>query len=289
MKPANKSPIVSAGPDQLITLPNTAQLAGVMNDDGLPEGAPVTTLWSKVSGPGTVTFGNPNHVVTTASFSQLGVYVLRLTANDSQLSASDDVKITVNQAPQVNAGTDQTARLNINLLQNPGNEAALVNGQISGWTTVSGSWTQAASGLNGFPVSAAGSTYFYAGESTSAELRQDVDVSSFAQLIDTGAQQFLFSGYARSRNESPADSARVIVEYRDGADANVLATYDSGETFSTSDWKPVSDQRIAPTGTRWIRVRLISSRYSGTTNDGYFDTLSLRPVGVTQLRLNGSA
>ena len=58
----------------------------------------VTTTWSKVSGPGTVTFGNPNAVDTTASFSAAGTYVLRLTANDSLLSSSDDITVTVNAA-----------------------------------------------------------------------------------------------------------------------------------------------------------------------------------------------
>jgi hypothetical protein len=45
-----------------------------------------------------VTFGNANAVDTTASFSAAGTYVLRLTANDSALSNSDDVTIAVNNA-----------------------------------------------------------------------------------------------------------------------------------------------------------------------------------------------
>jgi serine protease len=93
----NTAPVVSAGPDQTITLPSSASLDGTVSDDGLPNPpATVTTTWSKVSGPGTVTFGNPSAVDTTASFSVAGVYTLRLTANDSALSTSDDVVITVN-------------------------------------------------------------------------------------------------------------------------------------------------------------------------------------------------
>ena len=82
----NQAPSVNAGPDQTITLPGLANLDGTVSDDGLPNppGA-VTTTWSKVSGPGTVTFGNANAVDTTASFSPAGSYVLRLTANDSAL------------------------------------------------------------------------------------------------------------------------------------------------------------------------------------------------------------
>jgi RHS repeat-associated protein len=101
---ANQAPHVDAGSDQTITLPATAAFNGTVTDDGLPNPpAAVTTTWSKVSGPGTVNFTNVNSLVTSASFSQTGVYVLRLTANDGALGASDDVQITVNaganQAP----------------------------------------------------------------------------------------------------------------------------------------------------------------------------------------------
>jgi len=97
--PTNQPPNVSSGPDQTITLPAGTSLDGTVGDDGLPSppGA-VTITWSKVSGPGTVTFDNASSEDTTASFSQSGAYVLRLTANDGAFSSSDDIKITVNPA-----------------------------------------------------------------------------------------------------------------------------------------------------------------------------------------------
>jgi hypothetical protein len=116
--PVNQPPVVSAGPDQAVTLPALANLTGTVTDDGLP-GPPAvfTTTWSVVGGPGTVTFGNPSALLTTAAFSMAGSYTLRLTANDGQLSASDDLVVTVgagppvNQPPVVNAGPDQTITL----------------------------------------------------------------------------------------------------------------------------------------------------------------------------------
>jgi Calx-beta domain len=100
----NQAPSVSAGPDQTVTLPNSASLNGTVIDDGLPNPpAAVSTTWSKISGPGTVTFVNANAVDTSASFSVEGTYVLRLTASDSALQASDDVTITVNPAGSVGA------------------------------------------------------------------------------------------------------------------------------------------------------------------------------------------
>jgi hypothetical protein len=55
----------------------------------------VTTTWSKVSGPGSVTFANAKAKSTTASFLLSGSYVLRLTASDGALTATDDIAITV--------------------------------------------------------------------------------------------------------------------------------------------------------------------------------------------------
>ncbi|MGY1810948.1 PKD domain-containing protein [Blastococcus sp. SYSU D00669] len=95
----NQAPTVNAGPDQTITLPAAATLTGSITDDGLPNPPGTTTAtWSKVSGPGTVTFGNAGAPSTTATFSAGGSYVLRLTANDSLLQASDDVSVVVGTA-----------------------------------------------------------------------------------------------------------------------------------------------------------------------------------------------
>jgi len=97
--PPNTAPVVNAGADATITLPSTATLNGTATDDGLPAPPGQTTkTWTKVSGPGTVTFGNANALSTSATFSAAGTYVLRLTASDSLLSSADDVTITVNPA-----------------------------------------------------------------------------------------------------------------------------------------------------------------------------------------------
>ena len=114
--PANAAPVVAAGDDQAITLPNPASLTGTLvSDDAVPAGA--TVAWSTISGPGTVTFGDATQASTTASFSDAGTYVLRLTATDGELSAFDETSVlvspagAVNQAPSVDAGGDQTIAL----------------------------------------------------------------------------------------------------------------------------------------------------------------------------------
>ncbi len=112
---ANEAPAANAGDDQEITLPDGVTLNGSVSDDGLPNPpAAVTATWSMVSGPGTVTFADANAASTTATFSVAGTYTLQLLADDSALTATDSVTITVNpanQAPTVNAGDNQTITL----------------------------------------------------------------------------------------------------------------------------------------------------------------------------------
>ena len=77
---------------------------------GQIEGAALTSLWTKVSGPGSVTFSNPASASTNVTFGEAGAYVLRLTVSDTELSGSDDVRVTLNgtnRPPTVSAGTDQ--------------------------------------------------------------------------------------------------------------------------------------------------------------------------------------
>jgi hypothetical protein len=119
----NKPPVVKAGSSQTITLPAGATLNGSVTDDGLPVRkrgdesgrardrddrdrerrdrdddhglGTLTSAWSQVRGPGTARFAYRASPVTTVTFDRAGTYVLRLTASDSELSASSDVTITV--------------------------------------------------------------------------------------------------------------------------------------------------------------------------------------------------
>jgi hypothetical protein len=96
----NQIPVVNVLNDELtITMPTNqvALDATVQDTDAL------TVAWTKRQGPGTVTFGNASAVDTTATFSQAGIYVLRLTATDTSNATSfDEITVTVNSA--VNPG-----------------------------------------------------------------------------------------------------------------------------------------------------------------------------------------
>ncbi|RYD72678.1 MAG: tandem-95 repeat protein, partial [Verrucomicrobiaceae bacterium] len=109
----NLAPSVSAGADQIVSLPNPISLAGTANDDGRPAGKTLSAKWQLVAGPGVVTFTDQNALATTATFTEPGSYLLRLSASDSELSASDELAVTVqpkNTAPVVSAGGDQSIR-----------------------------------------------------------------------------------------------------------------------------------------------------------------------------------
>jgi len=169
-----------------------------------------------------------------------------------------------------------------NLLTNPDAESPLVGGEIDGWTeVVGGNWTVRTSN----PVAQSGTNYFFPGVGSAGELIQDVDVSAYATTIDAGTQQFGFQGYLRVFPQSPADDARIVVEYRDATNTTVLYSYDTGNFSNTSSWDLVSDVATAPNFTRIIRVRLISSRNNGANNDGYYDNLSLTATSVLPIKV----
>ena len=107
-----------------------------------------------------------------------------------------------------------------NLLANGGAEA----GDLSGWTDPLG---------NGFNIGTTkvpaahppfeGSFDFWAGETGpngfwNNELRQDVDVSSFATSIDAGTATSLFVGWGRSAQAAgPLDTAEIQLVFLDSS------------------------------------------------------------------------
>jgi hypothetical protein len=94
--PLNAAPIVHAGPDQTVALLEPALLDGQIADDGLPiPPGHLAITWSKLNGPGTVSFTNPNAPRTDATFHLPGTYNLRLTATDSAFVVTDDLTISV--------------------------------------------------------------------------------------------------------------------------------------------------------------------------------------------------
>lgn len=65
----------------------------------VPTGPAPTTVWSKVSGPGTVSFADPRAAATTATFSATGDYVLQVTADNGETQATSMLTVKVELPP----------------------------------------------------------------------------------------------------------------------------------------------------------------------------------------------
>ena len=122
------APVAAASPVDLIIVDTPVILTALVTDDGLPKPRPpkivrpaepgkapaqtnsanarprlgLNVTWMQYGGPARVIFEKKDPIlvadgkaVTSARFSQPGVYVLRATANDGELSTTSDVTITV--------------------------------------------------------------------------------------------------------------------------------------------------------------------------------------------------
>ncbi|MCX6853632.1 MAG: family 16 glycosylhydrolase [Verrucomicrobia bacterium] len=90
---AAAAPIVSAGAAPVPITQVAASLAGSVTGT-----APVAA-WSKVSGPGNVTFGNAAQAATTVTFSQTGSYVLQLTGTNATAQSLAPLAVNVGLNP----------------------------------------------------------------------------------------------------------------------------------------------------------------------------------------------
>ena len=141
----NQAPTANAGIDINLTLPNNSTtLSGSGSDI---DGTIASYSWSRISGPTTFNLGSPNAATTTLNNLVQGIYTLRLTVTDnSGATATDDVTVTVNaapnQAPTANAGSDINLTLpnNSTTLSGSGSD---IDGTITNydWSWVSGPTT----------------------------------------------------------------------------------------------------------------------------------------------------
>ena len=102
-KKFNQLPVIEsapwAAPAHIRVTETTSVNVVAFDPDNGPE--PLTYTWSKVSGPGVVTFstnGTPDAASSTAAFDQLGNYVLRVSVSDGLDETTGDVTVSVGAA-----------------------------------------------------------------------------------------------------------------------------------------------------------------------------------------------
>ena len=196
-----------------------------------------------------------------------------------------------------------------NLIVNPGAES-LPRG--TGWTIVSQgaaacvpiptnnyiNWTLIPDGTANYPydhtITAAGGTIFFAGCSAAFggpfELQQIIDVSADAANIDAGSQLYTFSGYMQTPVSNQTDQGRFIIDYLNAANAILGTSYTSSwQSYfggSGNQWIFYTNTRVAPAGTRKLRVRLQAQLFFNQyAVNVYFDDISITKPTVVPVIL----
>jgi hypothetical protein len=94
----NRAPSVSAGSPLTIQAHRPETISGSVTDDGVPEDpGTVSPLWQLVSGPGTVSLDSPGSPSTPIEVDAAGEYLLRLYADDGELTSFSQVTLTADE------------------------------------------------------------------------------------------------------------------------------------------------------------------------------------------------
>ena len=136
--PANQAPTANAGGNQDAFLSSGITLNGSCSDDGLPTGSTVTANWTGGAG---VNFSDANSANTSATFSNIGSYIVNLSCSDGALSGSDSATINVTDTPT--APVQLTAD---NFEAGLGNWSNNTNGDSYDWSRNSGGTPSSSTG-----------------------------------------------------------------------------------------------------------------------------------------------
>ena len=226
--------VANAGPDQQKCGVLVATLAG-------NSPAPGTGAWTKVSGPGTVTFSNATSPTSTATVSSYGTYVLTWTLTNGTCITSDNV--TIDYAETANAGPDQQkcGVLVVTLAANAASAGAGAWAKVSGPGTVT--FSDATSATSTATVSAYG-TYVLSWTITNGSCNTTDNVTIiYAEAANAGTDQqkcgVLFATMAANA-ASPGTGAWAkvsgpgTVTFSDATSATSTATVSAYGTYVLS-------------------------------------------------------
>lgn len=191
--------------------------------------------------------------------------------------------LSVSGAPMV-----RVTGLGVNLVRNGGAEAgsASANGStpvaVSYWSHLGRLPLEnvVSYGYDGFPAltapgpSARGKHLFFGGIYPLAGAIQTISLQHFAQAIDTGKLRYAFSAYLGGWQSQP-DYAQAQLKFLPSGATHRLGPITRVQRRDQSGlWLRLVIGYI-PKGTRSAQITLLSTRFSGTSNDGYIDNVSL--------------
>jgi hypothetical protein len=158
-----------------------------------------------------------------------------------------------------------------NLLTNTGAEDG-----ITDWTVETGELESLTDGECSGGSPQTGTKYFAVGalcvEFAYASVYQDMDVSLYAGIIDSGLAQVQFGAWLADWNGT--DEPAISVEYLD----SLAVVIGASDTLSArqSTWIFKSAYDSIPPSTRTIRYHMMGTRFGGSDNDSYIDNVFCR-------------
>ncbi len=172
-----------------------------------PAGPAPTALWTKDSGPGVVKFADAKALITTATFSTPGAYVLRLTVDNGQSKDSSTLNVSVETPPpakQLDAVYTKNFKIN-SPLWNARAKALMVSwiphciDQINRTDLTQGpggidNFVEAGKALRGEPHGAHKGYVF-----SNAWVHQTVEAMSIALMIDPQGDPEILQAHAKMR------------------------------------------------------------------------------------------
>jgi len=222
-----------------------------VTDDGLPipPGA-LTLTWSKVSGPGTLTWDHPDQEDTGVQFSADGDYVLRLTADDGSLQTTLDVEVEVGAGGPVPLTSEDVGAV----------AAAGSSSLDNGIWTVTGSGADIWNSADEF-------RFVYAPLAGDGSITAEVTITN-----NPGGNSWAKAGLM-IRETTSADSKNVMV-HRSASNGNRFQTRDTTGGGTNS----------AGSGDRgWLRLERSGDTFTGYASD---DGLVWTQLGSSTVSMN---
>jgi hypothetical protein len=214
-------------------------LEATVTDDG--DTNSLTFWWSKVSGPDSLLFGDTNQASTTVSFTNSGIYVLRLTADDGQLQSFAEVTAVVGAVELLSSNLlhwsfDEGSGTNVLDSSGAGNNGVLA-----------GSPTWVTNGVLGGALSFAGGNDSALGTNATSLLDglKAFSLSLWIKRDGTNADQGIFAASDSGTNVTLALSSKTLAScgnYTNVIEATIATTHGfvrhvSANNLVTNAWQ----------------------------------------------------